>query len=49
VIANHSFWRGASAILISLFGWILALRGLARLLAPHLYERATMAKASPST
>ncbi len=35
VIANHSFWRGASAILISLFGAILALRGLALLLAPR--------------
>ena len=43
VIANHQFWRGASAILISLFGWILALRGLALLLAQQLYERATMA------
>ena len=43
VIANHQFWRGASAILISLFGWILALRGLALLLAPKLYERATVA------
>lgn len=43
VIANHQFWQGPSAILISLFGWILALRGLALLLAPHLYERATMA------
>ena len=43
VIANHQFWRGASAILISLVGWMLALRGLALLLAPHLYERATIA------
>jgi hypothetical protein len=43
VIANHQFWRGASAILISLFGWFLGLRGLALLLAPQLYERATIA------
>ncbi len=40
VIANHQCWRGASAILISLFGWILALRGLALLVAPQIYEHA---------
>ena len=43
MIANHQVWRGASAILISLFGWILALRGLALLVAPQMYERATIA------
>lgn len=43
VIANHQFWHGASAILISLFGWFLGLRGLALLLAPQMYERATIA------
>lgn len=40
IIANHQFWRGVSAILISLFGWILALRGLALLVAPQVYEHA---------
>lgn len=40
VVANHQVWRGASAILISLFGWILILRGLALLLAPQIYARA---------
>ena len=43
MIANHSFWRGASAILISLFGWFLGLRGLALLLAPRAYEHLTEA------
>ena len=40
VIANHQYWSSASAILISLFGWFLALRGLALLVVPHLYEKA---------
>ncbi len=40
IIANHQYWSSASAILVSLFGWFLALRGLALLVAPHLYEKA---------
>ena len=40
IIANHQYWSSASAILISLFGWFLALRGLALLSIPHLYEKA---------
>ncbi len=35
--------RTAAAVLISAFGWILALRGLALMAAPELYERAAMA------
>jgi uncharacterized protein YjeT (DUF2065 family) len=31
-----------AAVLISLFGWILALRGLLLMAAPELYERAAM-------
>jgi hypothetical protein len=42
VIANHQYWSSASAILISLFGWFLALRGLALLAIPHLYEKASI-------
>lgn len=45
VIANHPYWRGASAILISLFGWCIGLRGLTLLLAPEMYERAAAASA----
>ncbi len=45
IIANHQFWRGASAILISLFGWLIGLRGLVLLLAPHAYERVAEASA----
>ena len=40
IIANHQYWSSAFAILISLFGWFLALRGLALLSIPHLYEKA---------
>jgi len=39
IIANHQYWRGAAAILISLFGWFLALRGLVLLAAPQLIAR----------
>jgi hypothetical protein len=40
IIAHHQYWSSAAAILISLFGWFLALRGLALLAAPQLYQRA---------
>ena len=40
IIAFHQYWYSLSAILISLFGWFLALRGLALLAAPQLIEHA---------
>lgn len=40
IIAFHPYWSGTSAILISLFGWFLALRGFALLAFPGLFERA---------
>jgi hypothetical protein len=40
IIAFHQFWSSLAAVLISLFGWVLALRGLLLLAAPDLYERA---------
>jgi len=40
IIAHHQYWSGLSAILISLFGWFLALRGLVLLVAPQLIESA---------
>ena len=42
IIAFHSYWGGAAAILISLFGWVLAIRGLVLMAAPALYERAVV-------
>ncbi|ETR77331.1 membrane protein [Afipia sp. P52-10] len=40
IIALHQFWSSVSAVLISLFGWFLALRGLVLLVAPQWIERA---------
>jgi hypothetical protein len=42
IIAFHQYWSNVAAVLISLFGWILALRGLVLMAAPELYERAAM-------
>lgn len=39
IIALHQYWSSASAVLISLFGWFLALRGLVLMAAPQLMER----------
>jgi hypothetical protein len=39
IIAFHQHWSSVAAVLISLFGWVLALRGVALLAAPALYER----------
>ena len=35
IIAVHQYWRGAAAIIISLLGWLLAVRGVLLLLAPQ--------------
>ena len=43
IIAHHQYWAGLSAILISLFGWFLAMRSVALLAAPQLYASATSA------
>jgi hypothetical protein len=43
IIAFHQYWSSLAAVLISAFGWILALRGLALMAAPDLYQRAAMA------
>jgi hypothetical protein len=34
IIAFHQYWRGVSAVLISLFGWFVALRGLMMMALP---------------
>jgi hypothetical protein len=38
VIAFHQYWRGLSAVLISLFGWFVALRGLTLMAFPSAIE-----------
>lgn len=38
VIAFHQYWRGVTAVLISLMGWFVALRGLAMMAFPSSVE-----------
>jgi len=37
IIALHQYWRGAAAIIVSLVGWLVALRGLLLLAFPHTF------------
>jgi hypothetical protein len=43
IVAFHQYWSSVAAVIISLFGWILLLRGLTLLVAPWLYERVAFA------
>jgi hypothetical protein len=43
IIAFHQYWSSVAAVIISLLGWILLLRGVVLMTAPELYERAGMA------
>jgi len=43
IIAFHQYWSSVAAVLISLFGWILALRGLVLMAAPEAYQRVAAA------
>jgi hypothetical protein len=45
IIAFHQYWNGLAAILISVFGWFLTLRGGVLMLAPDLYRQAGVAAA----
>jgi hypothetical protein len=38
VIAFHQYWRGVTAVLISLFGWFVALRGVTMMAFPSAIE-----------
>jgi hypothetical protein len=40
VIAFHQYWRSVTAVLISLFGWFVALRGVALMAFPATIETA---------
>jgi hypothetical protein len=46
IIGFHQYSYSLSAILISLFGWFLALRGVVLLAAPQLIERGAVASLS---
>lgn len=37
IIAGHSYWRGPAAIIVSLLGWLIALRGLFLLAFPDTF------------
>lgn len=43
IIAFHQYWSSLAAVLISLFGWFLALRGFVLMAAPQLIERGALA------
>ena len=43
IIANHQYWSSLAAVLISLFGWFLALRGVLLLAVPRVMESAASA------
>lgn len=43
IIAHHPYWSSGPAIAISLFGWFLALRGLALLAIPDVMARGVTA------
>jgi hypothetical protein len=46
IIAFHQYWSRPSAVVISLLGWFVLLRGLLLLYAPQLMERAIRAAVS---
>lgn len=41
VIAFHQYWRSVTAVLISLFGWFVALRGVTLMAFPATIETGT--------
>jgi len=43
IIALHQYWRSPAAVMISLFGWFLAIRGFILLAAPEMILRGGMA------
>ncbi len=43
IIAFHQYWSSPAAVMISLFGWFLALRGFIPLAAPQLILRGGIA------
>ena len=40
IIAFHQYWRGPAAIIVSLLGWFLAIRGVLLLTVPGAYDAA---------
>lgn len=40
IIAFHQYWRSVAAVLVSLLGWFLAIRGMLILAIPDVYDSA---------
>jgi hypothetical protein len=40
IIAFHQYWRSVAAVLVSLLGWFLAIRGVLILAIPDVYDAA---------
>ena len=47
IIAFHQYWRSAAAVIVSLLGWFLAVRGLLLLTVPQTYDAAANALTGP--
>jgi hypothetical protein len=37
IVAGHQYWRGAAAIIVSVLGWLITLRGLLLLAFPKVF------------
>lgn len=48
VVAFHQYWRSVAAVMISLFGWFLLLRGFALLATPQLVVDAANSATQPA-
>lgn len=49
VIAFHHYWRSVAAVIISLFGWFLLIRGLTLLAMPQLIVEGAQSATEPSS
>jgi len=49
VVAFHQYWRSVAAVIISLFGWFLLLRGFALLATPQLIVSAATSATQTSS
>ncbi|HSS23896.1 MAG TPA: hypothetical protein VLL82_05730 [Mycobacterium sp.] len=49
VVAFHQYWRSVAAVIISLFGWFLLLRGFALLATPQLIVNAATSATQTSS
>src|ERR1700730_12568163 len=49
VVAFHQYWRSVAAVIISLFGWFLLLRGFALLATPQLIVNAAKSATETSS